>query len=320
MAQHADVPLEMVTEIGSVCLDLPEAYEEPAWVGTRWRIRGRTFAHVLTVDSGWPPAYARAAAITGPATLLMFRSSGPELEVLRGSGHPFFGPPWRADEVGLVLAADVDWNEVAELVTESYCVTGAKEPGPRRSTDRSTDRNGIGRRSCDPSPDVVPDVAPVRVDIVLAHRRVGALPPMVGVAPVQGCADRGSTRFSPCLDRRDGSCASPGDAAPSRGMTTSGGHCRLSVQVWFPGPVAPAASVPAATSSASAVPGVARCWPRARGPGSLDAGDSSSPSPFMSGVASVELPSSRRTSSSRARFLRSLAWPAGSSSVSTSWR
>ncbi|MGQ0803449.1 MAG: MmcQ/YjbR family DNA-binding protein [Actinomycetota bacterium] len=126
MAEHADVPLEIVAKLRSVCLGLPEAYEEPAWVGTRWRIRTRTFAHVLTIDSGWPPAYARAAGTNGPITVMMFRSSGPELNALRNAGHPFFGPRWRADEVGMVLDAVVDWDEVAELLTESYCALAPK--------------------------------------------------------------------------------------------------------------------------------------------------------------------------------------------------
>jgi hypothetical protein len=96
-------------------------------VGTRWRIRAKTFAHVLTIDAGWPPAYARAAGRAGPVTVLMFRSSGPELDVLRRAGDPFFGPPWRADEVGMVLDADVDWMEVAELVTESYSLLAPRK-------------------------------------------------------------------------------------------------------------------------------------------------------------------------------------------------
>jgi hypothetical protein len=95
LSEHAVVPPEIVAELRAVCLALPETYEEQAWVGTRWRIRKRTFAHVLTVDSGWPPAYARAAATNGPVTMLMFRSSGPELGALAGAGHPFFKPPWR---------------------------------------------------------------------------------------------------------------------------------------------------------------------------------------------------------------------------------
>jgi len=131
MTEHADVPPEIVAEVRSVCLGLPEAHEEQAWVGTRWRIRERTFAHVLVIDSGWPPAYARAAGSDGRINVMMFRSSGPEVDALRNAGHPFFAPPWRADEVGMVLDAGVDWDEVAELLTESYCAVA-----PRKLVER----------------------------------------------------------------------------------------------------------------------------------------------------------------------------------------
>jgi len=119
-----------------LCSRLPEAYEEQAWVGTRWRVRGRTFAHVLVVDAGWPPAYSRAAGTKGPVTLMMFRSSGPELEVLRGAGHPFLAPVWRDDEVGMALDGEVDWDEVTELVTDSYCLQAPK------ALSRQVDRPG----------------------------------------------------------------------------------------------------------------------------------------------------------------------------------
>ena len=114
-------PGEVVAAVGAVCGALPETREEAAWVGTRWRVRSKTFAHVLTIDAGWPPAYARAAATDGPAMVLMFRSTGEELAALRVGSPPFFAPPWRADEVGLVLGDDIDWDEVRELLTESYC-------------------------------------------------------------------------------------------------------------------------------------------------------------------------------------------------------
>jgi hypothetical protein len=125
--EHADVSPSVVAELRSVCLGLPEAYEEEAWVGTRWRVRTRTFAHVLVIAAGWPPAYARAAATDGPATVLTFRSSGSELDALRNAGPPFFAPRWRADEVGLVLEGAIDWGEIAELLTESYCVLAPKQ-------------------------------------------------------------------------------------------------------------------------------------------------------------------------------------------------
>jgi YjbR len=122
---RGEVPAGLLARLRDVCLALPEAYEEAAWVGVRWRVREQTFAHVLAIEAGWPPAYATAADTDGPAVVLMFRSEGAELDALRHVGHPYFAPPWRSDEVGLLLGAgerdEVGWDEVAELVTDSYC-------------------------------------------------------------------------------------------------------------------------------------------------------------------------------------------------------
>jgi hypothetical protein len=122
MQERPEVPVDVLGPLRAICLALPDAHEEPAWVGTRWRIRTKSFAHVVPIEDGWPPAYARACGRAGPALVLMIRSAPPELDVLRNAGDPFFAPPWRRDEVGLVLGPDPDWAEIAELCTESYCV------------------------------------------------------------------------------------------------------------------------------------------------------------------------------------------------------
>ncbi len=127
MTEYADVAPEVLRELRSACLGLPEVYEEPAWAGTRWRIRKRTFAHVVAVEDGSPPAYARASGSDGPITVLTFRSSGPELDALSNAGHPFFRPRWAPNVVGMVLDDGVDWDEVSELLTESYCVMAPKK-------------------------------------------------------------------------------------------------------------------------------------------------------------------------------------------------
>ena len=77
-------------------------------------MRRRTFAHVFVVDSE-----------RGPATLLVFRSTGDELDVLLRVGHPFFKVRSSGNALGMVLDG-ADWDEVAELVTESYCVLAPK--------------------------------------------------------------------------------------------------------------------------------------------------------------------------------------------------
>ncbi|MGY1804358.1 MmcQ/YjbR family DNA-binding protein [Blastococcus sp. SYSU D00922] len=116
----------LLARLRPIALGLPETYEEPAWVGTRWRVRGRTFAHVLEIVAGRPQSHARAAGTAGPCWILTFRSAGMELEALRRTGAPFFAPPWRGDEVGMVLGDGVDWAEVAELLTDSYCLLAPK--------------------------------------------------------------------------------------------------------------------------------------------------------------------------------------------------
>jgi len=113
-------PGDVVARIGAVALALPDAYEEDAWTGVRWRVRGRTFAHVLVAQEGYTSAYRDVTGVTEPTTVLTFRSSGEELLALGHAGPPFYLPPWSPTVVGMVLDGDPDWDEVAELVTESY--------------------------------------------------------------------------------------------------------------------------------------------------------------------------------------------------------
>ena len=115
MPDYIDDPPEVLAALRAICAGLPEAYEEPAWAGTRWRIRRRTFAHVRTVE-GDPAAVTR----------LQFRASEPELEVLLAVGPPFSRAGWGTDVVNMTLDADTDWSEVEELLAESYCVLAPK--------------------------------------------------------------------------------------------------------------------------------------------------------------------------------------------------
>ena len=125
--RHPEVPHEIITELRSVCMELPEVYEESAWVGTRWCVRKKNFAHVLMIDSGWPPAYARAAGSDGPICVLTFRSLGREFEPPSFGQHPFFRPVWFPNIVGMVLDAHVDWDRVAKHLVLSYRVLAPKK-------------------------------------------------------------------------------------------------------------------------------------------------------------------------------------------------
>lgn len=114
------IPPTILTRLRPLCLALPEAHEEQAWVGTRWRIRKQTFAHVLMVDGGWPPAYAKAAGSDGPVCVMTFRSPLPQLDAFAFTWAPFFRPAWFPNIVGMTLDEATDWDEVAGLVRASH--------------------------------------------------------------------------------------------------------------------------------------------------------------------------------------------------------
>jgi predicted DNA-binding protein (MmcQ/YjbR family) len=132
-----DVPADILDRLRSICLALPQTREEPAWVGTRWRIRTKTFAHVLGITDDYPPVHSREAPHVGDATALIFRADGPELHALANSGLPFYKPRWHPQVVGMIVEDTADWHEIAELLTESYCLLAPKKlvplvgrPGP----------------------------------------------------------------------------------------------------------------------------------------------------------------------------------------------
>ncbi len=101
-------------------LALPGVVEEQAWTGVRWRVRGRTFAHVLVVEDGRPQGYAAALPCDDPCCVVVLRSSGAELDALAHAGPPFAVVPSREGVVLVDLAGPVDDDELRELVTESW--------------------------------------------------------------------------------------------------------------------------------------------------------------------------------------------------------
>jgi predicted DNA-binding protein (MmcQ/YjbR family) len=107
-----------VARVAACALALPEVHEEDAWTGVRWRVRQRTVAHLLMTTPDRATEYG--VDLAAPAPLLTFRSSGEELLALSLAGPPYVKPPWSPTVVGLLLGEDTDWDEVGELVTESY--------------------------------------------------------------------------------------------------------------------------------------------------------------------------------------------------------
>lgn len=106
------VPEEWVRRLSSILCALPECAEEPAWVGTRWRVGGATIAHVF----GGQDQLFR----------ITFRAEPDEVMAFEHLGEPYFRSGWGSNVVGMLLddeaGVGIDWTELAELLTESYCI------------------------------------------------------------------------------------------------------------------------------------------------------------------------------------------------------
>jgi hypothetical protein len=126
MSGPGDVPPEILGRLRPICRRLPDAYEEPAWIGVRWRIRSRTVAHVYSPDPDRFPVYARYRVAGAAPTVLTFRVPVDDLLGLTARDFPFFRAPWGDNVAAAVLGDHTDWSEIAELVTDSYCELAPK--------------------------------------------------------------------------------------------------------------------------------------------------------------------------------------------------
>ena len=126
-----DLDPDVLERVRSICDALPETHEQVAWVGVRWRIRNHTFAHLLVIADGKPQAHARAVGLDGPVTVISFRAPAAEVDAYASMGHPYFYGGWGRDVVGIVLGDDADWDEVEELLTDSYRVMAPRKLAAR---------------------------------------------------------------------------------------------------------------------------------------------------------------------------------------------
>ncbi|MGO0575668.1 MmcQ/YjbR family DNA-binding protein [Ornithinimicrobium panacihumi] len=108
MPKRPEVPESMIDRLVAVAAELPQAYAERAWVGTRWRVGKATFAHVFGGEDG--------------LFRITLRGDPEEVAAFEHLGMPYFRAGWGGNVIGLVLDDRTDWDEVVELFTISYCI------------------------------------------------------------------------------------------------------------------------------------------------------------------------------------------------------
>ncbi|KGN37253.1 hypothetical protein N803_15585 [Knoellia subterranea KCTC 19937] len=103
-----DVPGEWIERLSAMLAAFPEVREHDAWIGMAWKVRSATIAHVFGGED-------QLFRIT-------FRAEADEVMAFQHMGPPYFKASWGSNVVGLLLDEDTDWDEVGELLTESYCI------------------------------------------------------------------------------------------------------------------------------------------------------------------------------------------------------
>jgi hypothetical protein len=108
---------EMSAAVRQICVALPETTAHSDGWGQNYVVRRRSFCLYLAPDS---PANNRVP-------ILVLRSTDDDREMYLAMGRPFFEIPKNDKRIGFVLGDRTDWDEVRELVTDSYCMIAPKK-------------------------------------------------------------------------------------------------------------------------------------------------------------------------------------------------
>ena len=111
------VPKDIFERVRTLCLALPEvtvrvdaSLARARSTAHSFEIRRRSFCLLV----------ARESPTGKPVPLLVLRADPDERDALLSIGHPFFASRAGRDRIGVLLTDDTDWEEIRELVTESY--------------------------------------------------------------------------------------------------------------------------------------------------------------------------------------------------------
>ena len=103
----------------AICLVLPEAVEKETWDAPTFRVRDKIFAMVHPRD-GAPSCWCKAP-------------SGAQEILVTAAPERFFRPPYVGHKgwIGIRLAPEPDWVEMAYLISRSYRMTAPKRLAAR---------------------------------------------------------------------------------------------------------------------------------------------------------------------------------------------
>jgi predicted DNA-binding protein (MmcQ/YjbR family) len=119
---------DALERLRAICLALPEATEKLTWEETpTFRVRDKIFAMYSTDHRD------------GRVSMWCKAPAGAQEALVGSDSERFFVPPYVGHKgwIGVRLEGAVDWDEVAELATESYEMTAPKKLRALMAQDRS---------------------------------------------------------------------------------------------------------------------------------------------------------------------------------------
>lgn len=122
--ESVPVPEPYLSRARAVCLSLPEATEKETWGHPTFRVRDKIFAGI-GVGTGVDPD----AGTGEPRVNMSMKADRDEQPLLLARGAPFFKPRYVGSKgwIGIYVDDETDWDEVAELVEDSYRLIAPKK-------------------------------------------------------------------------------------------------------------------------------------------------------------------------------------------------
>ena len=112
-----EVADDIVERVRALCTSMPESTLRVDRWAYSFEIRKRPFCLLAAPED---PSGR-------PVPILALRADPDEREVLLAIGHPFFASRSGVDRLGVLLGEWTDWDEIRELVTESYRILAPKK-------------------------------------------------------------------------------------------------------------------------------------------------------------------------------------------------
>jgi hypothetical protein len=112
-----EIAEDIVEQVRTMCQALPEVNLRT----DRSRIRTRSTAYSFDIRRR---SFCLLVAMENPAghsvPLIRLRADPDERQALLATGPPYFAPRSGPNHIGVLLSRDPDWEEIRELVTDSY--------------------------------------------------------------------------------------------------------------------------------------------------------------------------------------------------------